>query len=87
MGMEGNVPHQHHIVIAIDFFEDFGENFGGIFIIATEQLFIGFDNPFGCIEQAFAAGVFPRPLQQHLDGGLRLFARGTGERGTGTLIV
>ncbi len=71
-----DILQDHQLVIAADLLEGPLQILPGIDVVAGEQLAIGLDHPAGRVAQAFAAGVVPRPFDQHPDGGLRLGLRG-----------
>ena len=74
MGGEGNIAHQHQIVIAFDLFEDAIKDGGRIFLIAFEKLAKGFGNAFGRVNQAFPFRIVTGPADQGADGLFCLFA-------------
>ena len=74
MGIERDVAHEDHVVVAFDFLEDAREDFLRVLAVALEELVIGLDHAARRVEQAFAARVLACPAQEHTHRGFRLLA-------------
>jgi hypothetical protein len=57
MTLEANVAQNHHLVIAVDLFERFLQDLGGILAIAGKELFERTHHARRRLDQAFAVGI------------------------------
>ncbi len=74
-GVEGDVLHQHEVVVFAGLGEGAFERLGRAFAVAAIKLFIGADHALGRIEQAFAGGIVADIGDQRAHRGFGLLAR------------
>lgn len=71
MGEEGDVAHQHHIVITADFLEGRAKHVLNIQLITGKKLAIGLGDALRRIQKSFAGGIFSCPAQENAHGFFR----------------
>src|SRR5262245_14662014 len=76
LAIEGDVAHQHEVVVSADLVEGAVEHLGRALAIAAVELLIGIDDALGGLDQALACGVIARKGDQRAHRGFRLLARG-----------
>lgn len=87
MALDADVAQQHHLVIAIGFFEGAAQDFLGIFAIAGEELLIGPHDARRCVDQPFPVRIIAGPAQQRANSSLGFLAGGTAGVGARSGIV
>ena len=80
MGAEGDVAHQHEVVVLADLAEGAVEHLGGNFAVAAIELLIGVDHALGGLDQPFAIRMIAGKGDEGAHGRLRLLARGARRR-------
>src|SRR6266540_235933 len=81
MGVEGDIAHQHEVVVFPDLAEGAVEYLGRAFAIAAIELFVGVDHALGRVEQAFALRVIARKGDQRAHCSFGVLARGSRRSG------
>ncbi len=75
LGIEGDVAHQHHVIVGANLGEGALEHLGRALAIAAVELLVGVDDALGRLDQALARRVVARKSDQRAYGRLRLLAR------------
>ena len=76
MGIEGDVAHQHEVVVPADLAERSLEYVDRTFAIPAVELPVGVDHPFGRIAQPLAIGIVAGIGDQRAHRCQRVLARG-----------
>src|SRR5262249_54469 len=76
VGVEGDVAHQHEVVVAADLVEGAVEHLGRALAIPAIKLLVGVDDALGSLDQAFARRVVARKGDQRAHRSFRVLARG-----------